>query len=155
MADLQESIRANVKEHGWHTQAVGGDHIWPKFTYSIGWGVSRSWPEVVIIGQRMETSHMMLSELWESNITPTADVLRQDILPGYGCQMRTVDLSWYDFLFGAGIDFYTEASHPPFKALQCVWPTTSGVLPWDQNAPEGFDKAQPLVYKEMLKEPGS
>ncbi len=152
---MQTVIRNNIAEYGWHTQAVGGDQIWPPFTYTIGWGIERGWPEVIIIGQRAEVAHGILTNLWESNKAPEENQVRQDLLPNFDCKMKHVDLSWYQFLFGAAIDFYMDNDLPPFNALQCVWPTTSGVFPWDDNAPEDFDRAQPLVNAKMVQEPGT
>ena len=155
MNNLQKIISENVDEHGWHAQFVGGDEIWPAFTYSIGWGITRDWPEVIIVGQRLEVAHGMLAKIWATNEKPTNNQMRTDVLPGFRCKMLTVDFTWYEFLFGAAIDYYMDRNLPPFEAYQLVWPTTSDVLPWEENAPDGFSNAQPLVNSKMLQEPGS
>ncbi|MEP3638046.1 MAG: DUF4262 domain-containing protein, partial [Paracoccaceae bacterium] len=138
-----------------HAQFVSGDEIWPAFTYSIGWGITRDWPEVIIVGQRLEVAHGMLANIWETKDKPTNDQMRTDVLPEFRCQMFKVDFSWYEFLFGAAIDYYMDRNLRAFEAYQCVWPTTSDVLPWEKNAPDGFLSAQPLVNSNMLKEPGT
>ncbi|WP_299751409.1 DUF4262 domain-containing protein [uncultured Tateyamaria sp.] len=155
MNDLQDVISNSFDEYGWHAQIVGGDDIWPAFAYSIGWGINRGWPEVIVIGQRPEVAHGILRKIWESDEKPMNDQLRTDILPDFRCKMLKVDHSWYEFLFGAAIDFYANRDLRSFEALQCVWPTTSDVLPWENNAPDGFEAAQPLVRSKMLVEPGS
>ncbi len=155
MTNLQKTVLDNVEEHGWHAQFVGGDEIWPAFTYSIGWGITRDWPEVIIVGQRLEVAHGMLAKIWETKDKPENDHLRTDILPEFRCKMFKVDFTWYEFLFGAALDFYSDRNLRAFEAYQCVWPTTSDVLPWEKDAPDGFSNVQPLVNSKMLKEPGS
>ena len=155
MSDIQKIIAENVKQHGWHTQVAHGDSIWPTFVYTIGWGIERHWPEVIVVGQRPQVAHGMLSQIWENNDKPTAGQVCTNILPDFRCQLMEVDTSWYEFLFGAAIDFYMERDLPAFEALQFVWPTTSDVLPWERGAPDGFEEAQPLLNSKMLKEPGS
>jgi len=152
---IQKVISDNVEEHGWHAQFVNGDEIWPAFTYSIGWGLDGDWPEVIIVGQRLEVAHGMLAKMWEIKNKPQNEQVRTDILPDFRCKMLRVDFSWYEFLFGAAIDFYMDRNLKAFEAYQCVWPTTSDVLPWEKNAPDAFAMAQPLVNSKMLKEPGS
>lgn len=36
-----------------------------------------------------------------------------------------------------------------FPILQCVWPTTNGIWPWDKDADEEFLKIQPLLSKNF------
>lgn len=155
MFNQQQKIAENIEEHGWHAQFVAGDEYWPAFAYSIGWGVTREWPEVIVVGQRLEVAHGMLATIWDSGEKPTDGQIRTDILPEFRCSMLQVDLSWYEFLFGAAIDFYMDRNLRAFEAYQCVWPTTSDVLPWEKDAPDDFAIAQPLVDSKMLQAPGS
>ena len=37
---------------------------------------------------------------------------------------------------------------PDFEALQLIWPTTTGVWPWDPEASEWFRSNQPLLEGE-------
>ena len=83
MSNLQNIISDNVEGHGWHAQFVGGDEFWPAFSYSIGWGISRDWPEVIVVGQRLEGAHGMLAKIWETNEKPTDGQIRMDVLPDY------------------------------------------------------------------------
>lgn len=155
MVNQQQKISENIKEYGWHAQLVGGDEYWPAFAYSIGWGITRDWPEVIVVGQRLKVAHGMLARIWETGEKPADDQILTSVLPKFRCKMLKVDVTWYEFLFGAAIDFYMERNLQAFEAYQCVWPTTSDVFPWETNAPKGFATAQPLVNTKMLQEPGS
>ena len=155
MSDMQMIIAQNIQKFGWHSQCVFGDENWPDFSYSIGWSLKRSWPELLVVGQRSEVAHGMLRRFWDAREIPVPDAERTDILDGFSCRLMEVDLSWYGFLFGAAIDYYMNNNLPPFRVLQCVWPTTGGAMPWDADAPEGFDIAQPLTNVIMDSEPGS
>jgi len=155
MPEMQAVIEENIRQFGWHAQCVFGDGTWPEFAYSIGWGINDDWPEVIVIGQRQEVAHGMLRRIRDADKRPDHDQTRTDILDGFACKFMRADVSWYPFLFGAAIDYYMDRSLPPFRAMQCVWPTTSGIFPWDQNAPQGFDQAQSLVNTNMKSEPSS
>lgn len=152
---LENQIEDHIRSFGWHAQYVAGDDVWPAFAYSIGWGITRDWPEMIVVGQRMEVCHGMLQMVWESGQRPVADAARTDVLPEFTCCLKPVHLTWYPFLFGRAIDAYMKRNLPAFPALQCIWPTTSGILPWDANAPAGFDQAQPLLNEAMEREPGT
>ena len=97
----------------------------------------------------------MLAKIWETGDKPAGDQIRTDILPEFRCKMLKVDLTWYEFLFGAAIDFYLDKNLRAFEAYQCVWPTILNVLPWEKGAPGDFATAQPLVNSKMLQDPKS
>ena len=148
MDKLQQRIEGNIREHGWHCQYVGGDEAWPEFAYSIGFGLTRDWPEVLIIGARQKLAHGMLWRIWESDAAPKPESDRTDILDGFTCKMRPVDRSWFDDLFGRALWAYSDRGLE-LSVVQCIWPTTSGVFPWDPDAPDGFAERQPLVSGVM------
>lgn len=149
MSDMESTIAQNIQKYGWHAQCVFGGEGWPEFAYSIGWARNRGWPELLVIGQRAEVAHAMLNRFWGSDQTPAANTDRSDILDGFTCRLIEVDVSWYPFLFGAALDYYIDNNLRPFRALQCVWPTTTGIMPWDSDAPQGFDCDQPLTHLNM------
>lgn len=150
---LADTIERSIDKHGWHCQWVHASRDFPPFAYSIGWGITRDWPECLIVGAiRQSLAHSMLWRIWESGAPPKPRTERADILDGFTCVMLSVDLSWYRFLFGRSIDAYMARELPRFDAVQCVWPTTSGVLPWDDGASDAFIARQPRVDKAMSPE---
>ncbi|MEM6971624.1 MAG: DUF4262 domain-containing protein [Pseudomonadota bacterium] len=153
---MSDAIERNIAEHGWHCQSVHGDADFPPFAYSIGWGMTRTWPEFLIVGAaRPSLSTSMIWRVWESGRRPCPGEVRDDILDGYDCPMRAVDLSWFPFLFGRAIDAYMTRGLKPFEAVQCIWPTTAHVLPWEPEASEQFVKRQPILDRPMQREPGT
>ncbi|TGQ17282.1 MULTISPECIES: DUF4262 domain-containing protein [unclassified Mesorhizobium] len=61
---------------------------------------------------------------------------------GFDCQFGAVHPDHYPEYFGWDIWFYDG---PDFRIMQLIFPTTSGVWPWDAEADEWFRKRQPLL----------
>lgn len=151
---LDEKVEHNIATHGWHCMHVGGDEAWPAFTYSIGWGFERGWPEVIVVGPGLELAHGMLLGFWESDLPPAPGQKREDILRGYPCRVAAVHPTWHDFLFGRALAAY-ERRGLTFRGLQCVFPNRDGLFPDDLDCPQQFRASQPLVSKPMEREPGT
>jgi hypothetical protein len=66
-------------------------------------------------------------------------------LEGFEICISAVPTSAYDEYFGQAIGFYGGDT---FKVLQIVYPTTAGIWPWDENAPESFRAWQPVLAGE-------
>jgi hypothetical protein len=61
---------------------------------------------------------------------------------GFDCQFGAVHPDHYPDYFGWDIWFYDG---PDFRIVQLIFPSTSGVWPWDAEADEWFRKRQPLL----------
>ncbi|TIR44638.1 MAG: DUF4262 domain-containing protein, partial [Mesorhizobium sp.] len=62
-------------------------------------------------------------------------------------QFGAVHPAHYPEYFGWGIWFYDG---PVFRIMQLIFPTTSGVWPWDAEAGEWFCKRQPSLDQPPL-----
>lgn len=66
-------------------------------------------------------------------------------LEGFDICIGAVPLSVYDDYLGQDIDFYGGRD---FQAVQVIYPTTEGVWPWTNDAPESFLQWQPVLAKK-------
>ena len=59
-----------------------------------------------------------------------------------------VDKKHFEDYMGIALDYYNNNE---FKVLQIVWPTQLGIFPNDKEAPDGFNKWQPILGKFKIK----
>jgi hypothetical protein len=141
----EEKALANIDRYGLHVMKVMGDNEWPEFTYSVGLYQTFGLPEIIILGLRTELAHSILNELANRGRRGerfrTGDTL-QGLLEGFPVQLRPVRDEHIEPHFGWGRWFYDGRAFP---VLQLVWPTTSGVWPWEDRATEEFRRKQPLL----------
>ena len=69
----------------------------------------------------------------------------EGFLEGFEIYIGAVPPSVYSDYFGQNIDFYDGRD---FQVLQVIYPTTKGVWPWADDAPESFLHWQPVLAKK-------
>lgn len=117
----------------------------PPFSYSIGIQQETGAPEVVVIGLKQPMAHFVVNEynkrVREGERFEIGNYY-SGFLEGFDVYVGAVSKSVYDEYFGQGIDFYGSRN---FGVVQVVYPTTRGVWPWTEGAPESFRQWQPLL----------
>jgi hypothetical protein len=115
------------------------------FVYSIGLYHNFGIPETIILGLRSDVAHWVLNELAtrarQGELFAIGDTV-EGLLEGFPVQLRTVREEHIEPHFGWARWFYDGQ---PFPVMQLVWPTTSGVWPWDTEASREFREKQPLL----------
>lgn len=136
-----------IEKFGWHVTQVRNrrGENGPTFSYSTGIYKKLGAPEIIVFG--------------------LSDALEKSIINGYGQDIESrrrefTAGNFYDgFLEGFDVCFI-EANETaqkeyacwtdwfyerkPFPLLQCVYPNTSGIWPWESRSSEEFRQAQPL-----------
>ena len=128
-----------------HVFDVEGD--FPPFAYSIGIQQETGAPEVVVIGLKQPMAHSIVNEY--NNRVRGGERFEvgkyyDGFLEGFEICIGAVPHSVYDDYFGQDIDFYGGGD---FQVLQVIYPTTKGVWPWMNDAPESFLQWQPVLEK--------
>ncbi|MEM9495294.1 MAG: DUF4262 domain-containing protein [Pseudomonadota bacterium] len=117
----------------------------PCFSYCIGLATSLGAPELLVVGLNGKLSHSMINHY------------RDEIRNGRKFVAGTFDsgfLEGFDVLFieanqtarkefATWADWYHERTE--FPLYQCIWPTTSGIWPWQAEASENFTRTQPIL----------
>jgi hypothetical protein len=145
LSDSQNKVLSDIEQHGCHIIHVMEDEIGPGFSYSIGLFHTFKHPEIIFIGLNPELAQVLINNICSDIKKGKSFYGGQsyaEILDNFECRMIEAKKEFYDEHFGQAQDFYKSNDFP---VLQCVYPTTSGVFPWDENAPEGFAEHQPIL----------
>ena len=144
--EMERKALADIAEHGLHILHVREREDSPPFTYSIGVKKSLGMPELIMVGLRPEVAHAAINECYRQMkagepIGPGARV--KDLLGGgFECVLVEVPPEAMREYMRWNLWLYDGAD---FRAWQIVYPTTSGVFPWEPHVPEGFLWWQPLL----------
>lgn len=146
MNDYERNILAHIDQFGCSVTSVSDpDGQEPPFSYSIGIARSSQAPELIVVGLRPELGHWLVNEYNRrvragEHFSP--GMLYADFLEGFQVQFGTVDRQHR-------AEYMRSASWlhggPDFAALQLLWPSTSGVWPWEPEANEWLKSNQPLL----------
>jgi Domain of unknown function (DUF4262) len=143
-----EQIEANIAKFGCHVISVfDAKQVDPTFTYSIGIQACTGAPEVIIIGLSTKLGHSMVNEYnnrLRKGVTLQRGTLYDDFIEGFGIYVEPANPLLYA-AYMRGCDRYYRGT--TYDVVQLIYPTTSGVWPWQREASESFKAMQPLLGK--------
>ena len=152
MTDAERKFQEIIAEHGWHVMQVRNreDETGPTFSYSTGLWKNFKHPELIIFGLSEELEHVMINNAGYDIKTGvrrfSAENYYDDFLEGFDVLMIEVDdiqrkeyATWTDWYY----------DRQPFPLLQCVYPNTKGVWPWEEAANAEFPEIQPLLSSKF------
>ncbi len=147
--DAQE-IKAlkNIMEHGCHVINVFEEADLPRFSYSIGIQKNFNKPELIVLGLNHELANWLINEYClriKSGEQFETDKLYSGFLDSFEVQFKTVSKSNYKEYLGWGNWLYKSDD---FDTLQLIYPTTNGIWPWEENAPEDLLSLNPPLYNK-------
>ncbi len=87
---LEDGIETDVSRFGRHARFVVGDQAFPSFTYSIGFGFDRGWPEVVAVGAEADLAHAKPCGIGEDARRPAPGMDHDGIPDGFRCRFPAV-----------------------------------------------------------------
>ena len=132
-----------IREHGWFQTSVFADKTGSGFSYTTGFWLNLSFPELITFSLRQEAAHdtfwHMHRELERGHKfairEPIENVfanLRAALLPVPSYRFQEY-LGWTRWFYG-GDDFH---------CMQLVWPDPSGKFPWQSDFSSKMLSAQP------------
>lgn len=132
----------------------------PGYAYSIGFGLTRDWPEATIFGLSLVQSRAALHRFWSlgqapdtlmrdaASGRPTGEAIVHGVLPDRPVMIRPISARRYDAYFGTALRAYTSlAEFGKLRVVQIVYPDNAGRWPWDHRAAARFANAQPPLYE--------
>lgn len=144
----EEKCLANIEKYGCHIIHVMAEDDLPPFSYSVGIQKSSGAPEVVVFGLKQPVAGWVINE-YNRRVREQGSLalsqLHSGFLEGFDCQLQRVHRRHYEEHFGWNLWLYQG---PDFEVVQLVYPTTRGVWPWAEDAPEGFRQWQPLLTEK-------
>ena len=142
----EEKALSDIEEYGCHILHVMEESDYPGFTYSIGIERKTGQPEIIVTGLKQEIAHWMINEY--NNRIKSGEIFEPDkfyegFLEGFQVTFKAVEKKHYSEYFGWAKWLYEGDN---FRVLQLIYPSTSGLWPWDQSAPEDFTWFIPRLY---------
>lgn len=141
----EEKALADIEEYGCHVIRVLEDDEHPPFTYTLGIERTSQQPELLIAGLNQEVSLWIANEYNRRVQAGERFVHGQRVfgfLEGFELEFRNVDESRYREYFGWALWLYRG---PSFRVLQAIWPTTTGIWPWEDGGSEWYHYVQPVL----------
>jgi hypothetical protein len=139
-------VAEHIEQFGCHVVNVfDPDGLQPHFSYSIGIQATSGAPEVIVVGLRPEMSQWMVNE-YNRRVRAGEHFQRGVLYPGFlqGFEVYVEPARRKlvaDYVFGC--DRYYDGQ--PYEVVQIVWPSTSGVWPWQKRANDWFKSNQPML----------
>lgn len=139
----------DVKEYGCHLISVfDPEEKHPNFTYSVGIFETSKAPEAIVIGLGSSLGADMINEYnrqVRNGVVFKRGQPYEGFLEGFSVYIEPAKpnaLSEYTL----GCDrFYKGA---PYPTVQIVWPSTTGIWPWQKRALDWFKDNQPMLGRK-------
>ena len=151
MDEYEQKAIDDIEKYGCHILHVMEEDDLPRFSYSIGIEKTTGKPDLIIIGLKQEIAHWMINE-YNNRVKEGEAFLPGEFYEGYldGFNISFLEVSkeHYKEYFGWGL-WYNNGDN--FNMLQLVYPSTSGVWPWDEGVSEDFLWFQPLLRAQANK----
>lgn len=145
MNEAEKKIVANIEKHGCHITSVFDSRgETPNFTYSTGIQKSFSAPEIIIVG----LPNKLAASVVNNYMRRISDGELFEIGKYYPDFLADFDVTFGNVSFDNKRAFLLSSCwyyKDNFEAVQLIFPTTSGIWPWDEAADNSFHKIQPCL----------
>jgi hypothetical protein len=132
----EQKVLDDISEYGHHVMLVGASMEAPGFGYSIGLFQTYAHPEIIIVGLKFETLHVLINNMAfdiKNGKTFETGEFHDDILEGFQCYVGSVPRNIYPEYLGWDLWYY-EGDY--FPLIQCVYPSVEGIFPWEKDFPD-------------------
>ena len=145
MSKSDQKTLDNIKEYGCHVVGVLEGEDEPTFCYSIGIFETKNEPELLVMGLDPKLAQNMINRynrLLKEGRKFKLGTYYSGFLEGFDVFFIEVDEKYHDTYPLACNTHYQEK---PYRVLQMVWPTTSGLWPWDDETSDFYRWSQPIL----------
>ena len=143
--EKDQKLFDDIEKYGLHVLHIFGEEDYPPFSYSVGLYKTYNHPEIIIIGLKQQLAHIIINNIAEdikNGIKYDPFSWSSDILDNFKCLFIPVSKSNYKEYVGYDRWYYKGDDFP---LLQCIYPTTKGIYPWEEAWPDDIKKLQPLL----------
>lgn len=144
----EQKVLDDIAQSGWHVVNVLEGEGHAPHAFSIGLYKTYGHPEVLVIGLAAELMHSVINIIGNDAKSGKANPIGapySGLLEGFDCVLLPVPEEAYREYVGFARWYYEGNDFP---LVQCVWPTTQGIFPWEENAPSGFISWQPVLSRQ-------
>lgn len=145
LTEYDKKILNDIDIYGWHVIMVPEDEQGPSFGYSVGLFQSFDHPEIIVIGLKLEAIHYLLNKMGDAireGIRFEPGQFYSNLLEGVDCYFTSVHPDHYKEYVDYGKWYYKEEM---FSLLQCIYPTVTGIYPWQAQWPDILKDQQPVL----------
>lgn len=147
-------VAKDIREYGCHVISVfDPQEATPFFSYSVGIQETSNVPEAIVIGLKPELGGFIINE-YNRQVRKGTRFERGVLYPGFleGFEVyiepaRRKLVAEYTL----GCDRYYQDKE--YSVVQIIWPSTSGVWPWQKSASEWFKNNQPMLGRARPDRP--
>jgi len=128
--EIQQRVRRDIAETGWHLVMVPPEQGTPGWTHTIGLAERYDHPEIVIFGPDLEQIGPLanhLGALVRGGRRLEAGTEAADILQGHRMAFRAVAPKWVPVFLGNAAWHYASED---VRVIQAFWPDPGGWFPW-------------------------
>lgn len=148
-AENDRLVASDVAKYGCHVVSVfDPEQKLPTFSYSVGIQATSGAPEAIVIGVRPELGHSMVNEYNQqvrNGMRFERSTRYEGFLKGFSIYVEPArpDLL-SDYMLGCA-RFYCDER---YAGVQLIYPTASGVWPWQKAADAWFKSNQPMLGRK-------
>ncbi|WP_019605050.1 DUF4262 domain-containing protein [Teredinibacter turnerae] len=152
MSKSDQKTLNDIREYGCHVLGVLEGEEEPTFTYSIGIFETQGKPELLILGLDPKLAQSMVNQynrLLKEGELFEAGKYYSGFLEGFDVCFVEVDKKYHNEYPLACNTHYGDS---PYSVMQLIWPTTSGLWPWDENVSDFYLWSQPILNSSGVLE---
>jgi hypothetical protein len=149
MDEPDRKILEDIEKFGCSVMHIAAEEDLPPFAFSVGITRSVDAPEVIVVGLKQPMAHFVVNEYNRRVRSGEAVAPGQKytgFIEGFEVLATDVHVSNYDEYLGYNLWLYQG---PNFKVIQLVYPSTSGVWPWEKPEGDWFRSWQPLLNQPI------
>jgi hypothetical protein len=138
----------DIEKYGCHILQVMEEGKEPPFSYSIGMATTYQKPDLCVIGLKEPMAKFVINEyalMLKDGENFEIRKWYSGFLEGFDVCFENVAEKHFRKYFGWGLWYYKELK---FQMLQLIYPTTSGIYPWEEHAPQDFMEWQIILTKD-------
>jgi len=139
----EQKFVSEIRKHGWFGTAVFGDEEGPGFSYTTGFWLKFSFPEIITFSLKREIAHDTFWHMYHTleagetlaigePIESIFENCKAALLPVSKRQFKD-HLGWSRWFYGGDA----------FRCVQLVWADPNGSLPWQTGYSPEFIEVQP------------
>src|SRR5262245_4107485 len=141
--EYDQKFVSQIREHGWFRTSVFEDEEGPGFSYTTGFWLNCSFPEIIAFSLKTETAHdtfwHMYRALKRGELFAIGEPI-ENIFENLKAALLPVSEHQFKEHLGWSRWFYRGDA---FRCVQLVWPDRNGIFPWQTGYSAEFTKAQP------------
>lgn len=153
-AENDKRVEHDVRKYGCHVISVfDPEEKEPFFSYSVGMQRSAGVPDAIVVGLRPELGGYIINE-YNRRVRAgkrfKRGVLYSGFLKGFSVYVEPARPKLLvDYTLGCNRYYGDEK----YSVVQIVWPSTTGIWPWEKAASEWLKSNQPMLGRVRPNRP--